>query len=150
MKIWYEFPRPVTGAEGFYEMLKANWKKVGKPDSELVIKAPTRGTSEFKYSIVGHMYADMLRTIEMVEGILQAEREGYDAAIYATQDCCIFCYGYLALNNIAHQALREDPWPTTMWRHPNNLFRLASGYAAIGNLISNTHNGTSRYWQVYT
>jgi len=86
MRIWYEFPRPVAGAEGFYEMLKANWKKVGKPDSELVIKAPTRGTGEFKYSIVGHMYADMLRTIEMVEGIIQAEREGYDAAV-------IGCFG---------------------------------------------------------
>jgi len=81
---------------------------------------------------------------------MRAVREGCNAAIYATQDCCIFCYGYLARNNIAHQALREDPWPTTMWRHPNNFFTLASGYAAIGNLIIITHNGTSRYWQVYT
>lgn len=86
MKIWYEFPRPAIGAEGFYERLKANWKKVAKPDSELVIKAPTKGTSEFRYSIVGHMYADMLRTNEMVEGVLQAEKEGYDAAV-------IGCFG---------------------------------------------------------
>ena len=86
MKIWYEFPRPATGAEGFYERLKSNWRKVGKPDSELVIKAPVKGTSEFRYSIVGHMYADMLRTIEMVEGAVQAEREGYDAAV-------IGCFG---------------------------------------------------------
>jgi len=86
MRIWYEFPRPSTGAEGFYGRLKANWKKVGKSDSELVIKAPTKGTSEFRYSIVGHMYADMLRTIEMMEGALQAEREGYDAAV-------IGCFG---------------------------------------------------------
>lgn len=86
MRIWYEFPRPASGAEGYYERLQANWQKVGKWDSELVIKAPTRGTSEFRYSIVGHMYADMLRTTEMVEGIVQAEKEGYDGAV-------IGCFG---------------------------------------------------------
>ncbi len=86
MRIWYEFPRPASGAEGFYERLQANWQKVGKSDSELVIKAPTRGTSEFRYSIVGHMYADMLRTTEMVEGIVQAEKEGYNGAV-------IGCFG---------------------------------------------------------
>ena len=86
MRIWYEFPRPSAGAEGFYDRLKANWRRLGRSDSELVIKAPTIGTREFRYSIVGHMYADMLRTIEMVEGVLQAEREGYDAAV-------IGCFG---------------------------------------------------------
>ena len=86
MKIWYEFPRPVTGPEPFYERLKANWEKIGKPGTELVIKAPTKGTSEFEYSIIGHMYADMLRTVEMVEGVIQAEREGYDGAV-------IGCFG---------------------------------------------------------
>jgi len=86
MKIWYEFPRPVSGPEAFYDRLKANWKKVSGPGTELVIKAPTRGTSEFKYSIVGHMYADMLRTVEMVEGVIQAEKEGFDGAV-------IGCFG---------------------------------------------------------
>lgn len=81
MKIWYQFPRPVRGAEAFYDMLNANWRKVAKLDSELIIKAPTKGMSEFKYAILGHLYVDMLRTIEMVEGIVQAEREGYDAAV---------------------------------------------------------------------
>ncbi len=86
MKIWYEFPRPAVGAEGFYTRLNQNWERVRKPDSELVIKAPTKGTAEFKFSIVGHMYADLLRTIEMLEGVIQAEKEGYDAAV-------IGCFG---------------------------------------------------------
>jgi len=86
MKIWYQFPRPVGGAEQFYTRLQANWKKVGKPDSGLTIKAPTRGAGEFRYSILGHRYADFLRTIEMVEGVIQAEKEGYDAAV-------IGCFG---------------------------------------------------------
>lgn len=86
MKIWYQFPRPVSGVEKFYERLQANWEKVRKQDSELVIKAPTRGAGEFRYSILGHSYADFLRTIEMVEGVIQAEKEGYDAAV-------IGCFG---------------------------------------------------------
>ncbi|MFH0844404.1 MAG: aspartate/glutamate racemase family protein [Pseudomonadota bacterium] len=86
MKIWYEFPRPVSGAEGFYTRLSANWEKVGNPDTELVIKAPKKGTAEFRYSIVGHMYADFLRATEMVEGVVQAEKEGYDGAV-------IGCFG---------------------------------------------------------
>jgi len=86
MKIWYQFPRPASGAENFYDRLQANWKKVGKQDSELVIKAPTRGAGEFRYSLLGHRYADFLRTIEMVEGVIQAEKEGYDAAV-------IGCFG---------------------------------------------------------
>jgi allantoin racemase len=86
MKIWYEFTMPGSGAESAFAILRANWKKVGRPDSELVIKAPTIGTNEFRYSVVGHMYADMLRTTEMVEGIMQAERNGYDGAV-------IGCFG---------------------------------------------------------
>jgi len=86
MKIWYEFPRPALGAEGFYARLAENWKRVGRPDSELIIKAPIKGTAEFRYSIVGHMYADLLRTIEMLEGVIQAEKEGCDAAV-------IGCFG---------------------------------------------------------
>jgi len=86
MRIWYEFPRPVEGEVPFYSMLQENWKRVRKVDSDLVIKAPSKGTTQFKYSIVGHMYADMLRTIEMMEGIVQAEKEGYDAGV-------IGCFG---------------------------------------------------------
>lgn len=81
MKIWYEFTMPGSGADGSFERLQANWKKVSKPDTELVIKSPTIGVNEFKYSIAGHLYAGMLRTTEMVEGIMQAARDGYDGAV---------------------------------------------------------------------
>ena len=100
MKIWYEFPRPSSGAEEFYTRLNTNWKRVRKTDSELTIKAPIRGTAEFTYSIVGHMYADLLRTTEMVEGVLQAEREGYDAAV-------IGCFGDPGLDVV--EALVDIP-----------------------------------------
>ena len=91
MKICFENTMPGSGSEGYFERLNANWKKVSKPDTELVITSPTIGTTEFRYSIVGHMYADMLRTTEMVEGIMQAERNGYDGAV-------IGCFGDAGLD----------------------------------------------------
>jgi len=100
MKIWYEVPRPAAGQEAFYAKLKANWKKVGKSDSELIIKAPSKGASDFDFNIVGHMYADMLRTVEIVEGIMQAEKEGYDAAVNG-------CFGDPGLD--AMEALVDIP-----------------------------------------
>jgi len=100
MRIWYEFPRPVSGPEVFYDRLKANWEKVRGPDRQLVIKAPTKGTGEFEYSIVGHMYADMLRTVEMVEGVIQAEKEGFDGAV-------IGCFGDPGIDVL--EALVEIP-----------------------------------------
>ena len=81
MRICFENTMPGSDSEVYFERLHANWKKVSKPDSELVITCPTVGTTEFRYSIVGHLYADMLRTTEMVEGIMQAERNGYDGAV---------------------------------------------------------------------
>jgi allantoin racemase len=81
MKICYELPRPAKGPEIFHERLLSNWNKVGNPDTELVIKSPKVGTKEFEYSIVGNLYADFLRSIEMSEGIIQAEKEGYDGAV---------------------------------------------------------------------
>jgi len=81
MKIWYEFPRPIRGPEKFCDQLSANWGKAGHADTELVIKSPSKGTAEFRYSIVGNLYADFLRSIEIVEGLVQAEKEGYDGAV---------------------------------------------------------------------
>jgi allantoin racemase len=91
MKICFENTMPGSSSKIYFERLHSNWKKVGKPDTELVIKSPTIGTTEFRYSIVGHMYADMLRTTEMVEGIMQAERNGYDGAV-------IGCFGDAGLD----------------------------------------------------
>lgn len=93
MKIWYELPRPAKGPEIFHERLLSNWRKVGNPDTELVIKSPSVGTKEFEYSIVGNLYADFLRSIEMSEGIIQAEKDGYDGAV-------IGCYADPALEVI--------------------------------------------------
>lgn len=69
-------------------------------------------------------------------------------AVFATQDCCIFCYGYLALYNYQHQGLRDDPWPKTGWKHPHGLFKLIAGAAALGPLVTISYGGENRTYQV--
>jgi hypothetical protein len=84
-------------------------------------------------------------------GEMAAVHHGYNAAVAASQDCCIFCYGYLAANGIAHQALRANPWPNTQWTHPTMGFSLSSGgqFLAVGNAVRINHAGQDHYWQVH-
>ena len=44
-------------------------------------------------------------------------------AVAATQLCCLFCYGFLELKGIGHQALRPSPFPKG-WIHPSGTFTL--------------------------
>jgi len=88
MKIWYENTRVVKDPENhvFFKRLRENFKKVCRPDTKVVFRSPSKGISEMKYIMPGTPYYQFLRDIEMVEGYVQAEREGYDAAI-------IGCFG---------------------------------------------------------
>lgn len=82
------------------------------------------------------------------EMALVAERPGV-VAISATQDCCLFCYGYLASRSYEHPALRSNVWPNTGWTHPQDGFKLLTGGSAVGNVISVNYKGTTRQFQVY-
>lgn len=86
-------------------------------------------------------------TLHAEMGIV-AERPGV-VAISATQDCCLFCYGYLASRNYEHPALRTNVWPNTGWTHPQNGFRLLTGASVTGNVISVTFRGETRQFQVF-
>lgn len=85
-------------------------------------------------------------------GEMAAVHAGFAAAVAASQNCCIFCYGYLALNGIPHQALRApNPFPHTQWSHPVMGFRLSSGaqHLAVGIAVRIHHAGVDSYWQVH-
>jgi hypothetical protein len=84
-------------------------------------------------------------------GEMAAVNNGYTNAVAASQDCCIFCYGYLAHHGIAHQALRANPFPHTQWSHPTMGFRISSGgqFLAVGNAVRIHHAGVDSYWQVH-
>jgi hypothetical protein len=66
---------------------------------------------------------------------------------YATQDNCLFCHGYLEMHGIQHQGLRPDPWPQ-MWRHPDGLFKLQAGNAAVGRVVEIEFRGQRRLYQI--
>ena len=82
-------------------------------------------------------------------GEMAAVHHGFDDAVAASQDCCIFCYGYMAFHGVDHQALRANPWPNTQWTHPTMGFRLSSGaqFLAVGNAVRINHAGVDHYWQ---
>lgn len=88
IKIWYENTRPVDNPEThmFIQRLKANYSRFKSPDTEFAIKSPVKGVKEMKYIMPGDPYYQLLRDPEMVEGAIQAQREGYDAVIMG-------CYG---------------------------------------------------------
>jgi hypothetical protein len=66
---------------------------------------------------------------------------------YATQDNCLFCHGYLHLNNIQHQALRTNVWPQ-QWHHPQAMFRLQQGTSVLGKVVEIDFQGDVRYYQI--
>jgi len=88
MKIWYENTRPVDDPENqtFLKRLRKNFNKYKNPDTEFVLRSPSKGIKEMKYIMPADPYYQHLRDPEMVEGFVQAEKEGYDAAIAG-------CYG---------------------------------------------------------
>jgi len=93
MKIWYENTRPVEDPETkpFFNRLRKNFKRVCREGTEVDIKCPEVGTKEFRHVMQGYPYYQFLRDIEMVEGLRQAQEEGYDAGI-------IGCYEDPGLN----------------------------------------------------
>jgi len=88
MKIWYENTRPIDDPENqiFFKRLRKNFNKYKNPDTEFVLRSPIKGIKEMKYIMPGAPYYQFLRNPEMVEGFVQAEKEGYEAGI-------VGCYG---------------------------------------------------------
>lgn len=44
-------------------------------------------------------------------------------SVWSTQDCCLFCFGYLDAQNIPHLPLRANPFPQA-WTHPTQGWQI--------------------------
>ena len=76
--------------EGFHDawfgMMHQNFRKVLRPDTEVVMKSPTSGLKGDNIFDFANGYFHLLNKKEMVEVIVEAAKEGYDAAVVAVGD----------------------------------------------------------------
>jgi hypothetical protein len=119
--------------------------------------ASSSGNGVYQVTVGKGAWADALGTKDHLgtrestchaEMTIVEERPGVQA-IYSTQDCCLFCYGYLASRGYQHPPLRTNPWPKTGWTHPQNNFKLMTGSSVLGAVLKITFNGDTRYFQVF-
>lgn len=84
------------------------------------------------------------------ESTIVKEAGGAVSAVAATQDCCLFCYGYLESQAIGHQGLRDSPFPKG-WIHPAGTFTLKQvnpNTGPKGPLVWITFNDSTRLYRV--
>ena len=75
--------------------------------------------------------------------------KGAMTAVAATQAACLFCYGYLEKQGIAHQTLRASPFPKG-WIHPSMNFKLTQvnpNNGPKGALLWITYDGAERLYR---
>jgi allantoin racemase len=82
LKIWWQdvFPKEVqideVSRQGYYNRIQGDFMKVAREGTQVDIR-------HVKYSsyILDTLYLEMLNNLSVIEGIIEAERQGYDAAI---------------------------------------------------------------------
>ncbi|HAE59517.1 MAG TPA: hypothetical protein DCG54_08425 [Anaerolineae bacterium] len=75
---------------------------------------------------------------------------GAPTTVWTTQDCCLFCFGYLDTQGIPHLPLRGNPFPQA-WTHPTQGWQIVRR-TPLGNrphwLISAPNGSTTTYLPV--
>lgn len=62
---------------------------------------------------------------------------GVPNSVWTTQDCCLFCFGYLDTQGIPHLPLRAQPFPQA-WTHPTQGWQI----------VRRNPYGNTQYWQI--
>jgi hypothetical protein len=62
---------------------------------------------------------------------------GVPNSVWTTQDCCLFCFGYLDTLGIPHLPLRAQPFPQA-WTHPTLGWQI----------VRRNPYGNTQYWQI--
>jgi len=63
--------------------------------------------------------------------------QGAPNSVWTTQDCCLFCFGYLDTQGIPHLPLRAHPFPQA-WTHPTQGWQI----------VRRTPFGNRPYWRI--
>lgn len=76
--------------EGFHDawwaMLRENFRRVLRPDTVVEMRSPERGLQGDRIADFSNEYFALLNRSAMIEQIIAAEREGFDAAVVAVGD----------------------------------------------------------------
>ena len=107
MKIWYQSGAVLTSKRqsAYNEMLKSHLQKVARPGTEISVHGVERGTQFNQIS----RYEEVLHNYQIVENLVQAQRQGYDAfcvgcayepAFYALRELAEIPYCALAESNM--------------------------------------------------
>lgn len=82
IKIWHQSYTDLTRLPGYQSMLSEHAAHVSNPDTEVVLHGLRPGTYPEDMppiDMVGYKYATRLADLQVVENVIQAEKEGYDA-----------------------------------------------------------------------
>jgi allantoin racemase len=82
MKIWHQSYTDLTNLPGYRAMLAEHAARVGAKDTVVDLHGLRPGTypkGMAPIDMVGHRYATRLADIQVIENIVQAEKDGYDA-----------------------------------------------------------------------
>lgn len=140
--------------------------------SDKSVKSEEPSSSEATYAIASDAYANVYASgpqkfVEAVQDISSASDVGRRGgfvhgeshifikkpgitSVAATQDNCLFCYGFLETRKIGHQRLRASPFPKG-WIHPSAKFKLKlvnPAHGPKGKLIWITFGEDTRLYRI--
>ena len=86
IRIWHQSFTVLSDLGAYDAALKAHFKRVARPDTEIVMHGMRPGTYRSNYpgSDIRHAALQHLHSIQFIEAGLQAERDGFDAYALST------------------------------------------------------------------
>jgi Asp/Glu/hydantoin racemase len=86
IRIWHQSFTVLADLGAYDAALKAHFKRVARPDTEIVMHGMRPGTYKTNYpgSDIRHVGLQHLHAIQFIEAGLQAERDGFDAYAIST------------------------------------------------------------------
>src|SRR3990172_10181998 len=86
MRLWHQSFAQLDKMPAYNSALKEHLKKVSAPGTEIVMHgmAPGTHTTMQPGKDIGYSYIQHLHSLQFLESVMQAEKEGYDAYLLST------------------------------------------------------------------
>jgi allantoin racemase len=86
IRIWHQSFTVLSELASYDEALRAHFRRVARPDTEIVMHGMREGTYRTNYpgDDIKHVGFQYLHSLQFLEGALRAERQGFDAFALST------------------------------------------------------------------